>query len=108
LSGKKLTRTSENIKRNSESWCDTWNHSNNLLWKWNLPEDHSNNGGNHHADKYARKVGEQSGEISIGYQGKVAVTKYHEKHKPAKFDKKLQLEKVRAEYLKKKQEQTDK
>jgi len=34
--------------------------------------------------------------------------KYHEKHKPAKFDKKQQLEKIRAEYLKKKQKQTDK
>ncbi|MFJ6264656.1 hypothetical protein ACIQGW_06475 [Lysinibacillus xylanilyticus] len=40
-------------------------------------------------------------------KGKVAVTKYHEKHKPAIFDKKQQLEKIRAEYLKKKQEQTD-
>ncbi|KOS62155.1 alcohol dehydrogenase [Lysinibacillus sp. FJAT-14222] len=36
------------------------------------------------------------------------MTKYHEKHKPAKFDKKQQLEKIRTEYLKKKQEQTDK
>ncbi|MFC9541073.1 hypothetical protein ACFTQ7_14440 [Lysinibacillus sp. NPDC056959] len=40
-------------------------------------------------------------------KGKVAVTKYHEKNKPAQFDKKQQLEKIRAEYLKKKQKQTD-
>ncbi|WP_175454070.1 hypothetical protein [Psychrobacillus sp. OK028] len=40
-------------------------------------------------------------------KGQVAVSKYHEKHKPAKFDKKQQLEKIRAEYLKKKQKQTD-
>ncbi|MGX9134332.1 hypothetical protein ACWV26_08120 [Rummeliibacillus sp. JY-2-4R] len=41
-------------------------------------------------------------------KGQVAVTKYHEKHKPAKVDKKQQLEKIRAEYLKKKQKQSDK
>ncbi|WP_264158187.1 hypothetical protein [Psychrobacillus glaciei] len=35
-------------------------------------------------------------------KGQVAVAKYHEKHKPAKFDKKQQLEKIRAEYLRKK------
>ncbi|MFS0688748.1 hypothetical protein AB1K89_05840 [Sporosarcina sp. 179-K 8C2 HS] len=40
-------------------------------------------------------------------KGKSAVTKYHEKNKPAKFDKKQLLEKIRAEYLKKKQKQTD-
>ncbi|WP_280139952.1 hypothetical protein [Mesobacillus persicus] len=40
-------------------------------------------------------------------KGKVAVTKFHEKQKPAKFDKKQHLEKIRAEYLKKKQKQTD-
>ncbi|MFJ8103006.1 hypothetical protein [Lysinibacillus sp. NPDC096212] len=34
-------------------------------------------------------------------KGKVAVTKYHKKHKPAKFDKKQQLERIRAEYLRK-------
>ena len=49
------------------------------------------------------KVGEQRGKISTG-----AVTKFHEKNKPAQFDKKQQIEKLRAEYLKKKQEQTDK
>ena len=38
-------------------------------------------------------------------KGKVAVAKYHEKNKPDKFDKKQQLEKIRTEYLKKKQEQ---
>ncbi len=41
-------------------------------------------------------------------KGHVAVTKFHEKQTPAKFDKKQQLEKMRAEYLKKKQKQTDK
>ncbi|MBM7602694.1 hypothetical protein JOC75_000664 [Metabacillus crassostreae] len=41
-------------------------------------------------------------------KGQVAVTKYHEKQRPAKFDKKKQLEKIRAEYLEKKQKQTDK
>lgn len=41
-------------------------------------------------------------------KGQLAVTKFHEKQTPAKFDKKQQLEKMRAEYLKKKQKQTDK
>ncbi|WP_282433283.1 hypothetical protein [Ureibacillus chungkukjangi] len=41
-------------------------------------------------------------------KGQAAVAKYHEKNKPAQFDKKQQLEKIRAEYLKKKQDQTDK
>ncbi|WP_275669566.1 hypothetical protein [Metabacillus litoralis] len=41
-------------------------------------------------------------------KGQVAVTKFHEKQRPAKFDKKKQLEKIRAEYLEKKQKQTDK
>lgn len=41
-------------------------------------------------------------------KGKVAVAKFHEKQTPAKFDKKQQIEKMRAEYLKKKQKQTDK
>jgi len=56
-----------------------------------------------------RKVGEQKvGKYQLDTKGKVAVTKFHEKHMPAKFDKKQQLEKIRAEYLKKKQKQTDK
>jgi len=41
-------------------------------------------------------------------KGHLAVTKFHEKQKPVKLDKKQQLEKMRAEYLKKKQKQTDK
>ncbi|WP_256438824.1 hypothetical protein [Sporosarcina sp. Te-1] len=41
-------------------------------------------------------------------KGQMAVAKYHEKHKPANFDKKQQLDKIRAEYLKKKQQQTNK
>ena len=48
------------------------------------------------------------GKYQLDNKGRVAVTKYHEKHKPAQFDKKEQLEKIRAEYLKKKQKQTDK
>jgi len=47
------------------------------------------------------------GKYQLDTKGKVAVQKYHEKHKPAQFDKKQQLEKIRAEYLKKKQKQTD-
>ncbi|MCM0625131.1 hypothetical protein M5J14_11465 [Lysinibacillus sp. OL1_EC] len=47
------------------------------------------------------------GKYQLDTKGKVAVAKYHEKHKPAQFDKKQQLEKIRAAYLKKKQEQTD-
>ncbi|WP_196121176.1 hypothetical protein [Anaerobacillus alkaliphilus] len=48
------------------------------------------------------------GKYQLDAKGKVAVRKFHEKQKPAKIDKKQQLEKLRAEYLKKKQEQTDK
>ncbi|MGE7856721.1 hypothetical protein ACQKNI_11315 [Bacillus sp. NPDC094064] len=46
------------------------------------------------------------GKYQLDYKGQVAVAKFHEKQKPAKFDKKQQLEKLRAEYLKKKQKQT--
>ena len=48
------------------------------------------------------------GKYQLDTKGKVAVSKYHEKNKPAQFDKKQQLEKLRAEYLKKKQEKADK
>ncbi|MET1180931.1 hypothetical protein ABG775_23700 [Peribacillus simplex] len=48
------------------------------------------------------------GKYQLDTKGQVAVTKFHEKQKPAKFDKKQQLEKIRADYLKKKQKQTDK
>ncbi|MBE5104583.1 hypothetical protein IGI01_04565 [Bacillus thuringiensis] len=48
------------------------------------------------------------GKYQLDYKGQVAVTKFHEKQKPAKFDKKQQIEKLRAEYLKKKQQQTAK
>ena len=47
------------------------------------------------------------GKYQLDTKGKVAVTKYHEKNKPAKFDKKQQLEKLRAQYLEKKQKQND-
>ena len=43
------------------------------------------------------------GKYQLDYKGQAAVTKYHEKPTPAKFDKKQQLEKIRAEYLNKKQ-----
>lgn len=48
------------------------------------------------------------GKYQLDSKGKAAVAKYHEKNKPAKFDKKQQLEKLRAEYLEKKKNQTDK
>ncbi len=41
------------------------------------------------------------GKYQLDNKGKTAVTKFHEKNKPAKFDKKQHLEKIRAEYLKK-------
>ena len=47
------------------------------------------------------------GKYQLDTKGKMAVTKYHEKNKPAQFDRKKQLEKIRAEYLKNKQKQTD-
>jgi len=47
------------------------------------------------------------GKYQLDAKGQVAVRKFHEKQKPAKFDKKQQLEKIRAEFLKKKQKQTD-
>ena len=40
------------------------------------------------------------GKYQLDYKGQAAVTKYHEKQTPAKFDKKQQLEKIRAEHLK--------
>lgn len=48
------------------------------------------------------------GKYQLDTKGKVAVTKFHEKQTPVKFDKKQQLEKLRAEYLEKKQKQTEK
>ncbi|MCM3724028.1 MULTISPECIES: hypothetical protein [Solibacillus] len=48
------------------------------------------------------------GKYQLDSKGKAAVTKYHEKNKPAQFDKKQQLEKLRAQYLEKKQQQNDK
>lgn len=40
-------------------------------------------------------------------KGKAAVTKYHEKNKPAQFDKKKQLEKIREAYLEKKRKREE-
>ncbi|GGI11236.1 hypothetical protein [Gottfriedia solisilvae] len=48
------------------------------------------------------------GKYQLDYKGQLAVTKFHEKQTPAKVDKKKQLEKMRAEYLKNKQNKTDK
>ncbi|MEK4025977.1 hypothetical protein [Sporosarcina sp. FSL W7-1283] len=48
------------------------------------------------------------GKYQLDSKGQVAIVKYHEKNKPAQFNKKQQLEKIRAEYLEKKQKQTDK
>ena len=48
------------------------------------------------------------GKYQLDTKGQVAVTKFHEKQKPTKFDKKQHIEKLRAEYLKKKQKQKDK
>ncbi|WP_088070706.1 hypothetical protein [Gottfriedia luciferensis] len=48
------------------------------------------------------------GKYQLDTKGQLAVTKFHEKQTPAKFDKKTQLEKMRAEYLKNKQKPTDK
>ncbi len=48
------------------------------------------------------------GKYQLDAKGKAAVAKYHEKNKPAKLDKKQQLEKIRTEYLEKKKKQTDK
>ncbi|GGE61485.1 hypothetical protein [Priestia taiwanensis] len=48
------------------------------------------------------------GKYQLDSKSQIAVTKFHEKQMPAKFDKKQQLEKARAEYLKNKQKQTDK
>ena len=43
------------------------------------------------------------GKYQLDSKGQTAVTKFHEKNKPAQFDKKQQIQKLREEYLKKKQ-----
>lgn len=43
------------------------------------------------------------GKYQLDAKGKAAVAKYHEKNKPAQFNKKDQVAKLREEYLKKKQ-----
>lgn len=48
------------------------------------------------------------GKYQLDSKGKMAVTKYHEKNKPAQFDKKQHLEKLRAAYIEKKQQQVNK
>lgn len=51
-----------------------------------------------------KKEGEKVGKYQLDAKGKAAVAKYHEKNKPTQFDKKQQIEKIRAQYLKKKQD----
>lgn len=63
---------------------------------------------NKFSSKTKRIVGEKMGKYQLDSKGQAAVAKYHEKNKPAQFDKKQQVEKIRAEYLNKKQKQTDK
>ena len=41
------------------------------------------------------------GKYRLDNKGQAAVARYHEKNKPAKFDKKQQLEKIRAEVFEK-------
>ncbi|MCG3088632.1 hypothetical protein [Sporosarcina cyprini] len=48
------------------------------------------------------------GKYQLDNKSKTAVAKYHEQNKAVKFNKKQHLEKIRTEYLKKKQKQTDK
>ncbi|WP_196796848.1 hypothetical protein [Sporosarcina sp. P33] len=45
------------------------------------------------------------GKYQLDSKGKAAVAKYHEKNKPAQFDKKQQLDKIRTAYLEKKKSQ---
>ncbi|WLV25875.1 hypothetical protein QR721_06660 [Aciduricibacillus chroicocephali] len=48
------------------------------------------------------------GKYQLDTKSQMAAAKYQEKQTHAKFDKKQQLEKIRAGYLKKKQNQTEK
>ena len=48
------------------------------------------------------------GKYQLDSKGKASVATYHDKNKPAQFDKKQQLEKLRAAYLEKKKAQEDK
>ena len=48
------------------------------------------------------------GKYQLDSKGKAAVAKYHEKNKPAQFDKKQQIDKLRAAFLEKKQEKENK
>jgi len=47
------------------------------------------------------------GKYQLDYKGMKAVSKYHEKRKPDQFDKKQHLEKLRTEFLEKKQKQAE-
>lgn len=42
------------------------------------------------------------GKYQLDSKGKALVTKYHEKNKPAQFDKKERLQQLREEFMKKK------
>ena len=48
------------------------------------------------------------GKYQLDTKSQIAAAKYQEKQTNAKFDKKQQLEKIRAEYLKEKQNQKEK
>ncbi|PIC85653.1 MULTISPECIES: hypothetical protein [unclassified Sporosarcina] len=47
------------------------------------------------------------GKYQLDSKGKASVAKYHEKNKPAQFDKKQQIDKIRTAYLEKKKKQAD-
>ncbi|WP_167693382.1 hypothetical protein [Sporosarcina ureae] len=47
------------------------------------------------------------GKYQLDSKGKASVAKYHEKNRPAQFDKKQQLDKIRTAYLEKKKKQAD-
>ena len=47
------------------------------------------------------------GKYQLDYKGMQAVSKYHEKLKPAQFDKKKQLEEIRMKHLERKKKQAE-
>lgn len=46
-----------------------------------------------------KEEGERMGKYQLDSKGKAAVTKFHEKNKPAQFNKQEQLKKLREQYL---------
>ena len=47
------------------------------------------------------------GKYQLDYKGMQSVSKYHEKRTPDQFDKKQHLDKVRTEFLEKKQKRAE-